>query len=438
MNCRALRTKRSAVIVLFIISLIPLLRVKAQVEFSRSIARPETDFTFDAISVMSDVPEKTRVDVYVEVPYRELHFVKTADVYICNYEASVQFLGKNKQVVEQRTWSNDVRVKEFDQTTSEKLKSLTHQVINITPGTYEIDFQIYDPETQKRTVQRNSIIVTDFSKDELSFSDIMLVNKLTKVGDKTGVIPNVAGSFMRQREGFYLFFEAYHVSPIDSLFLVCHMFNAQKEEVWKKEQAEPPTESKMQIFLPVDSLNFPAGAYTIVIEGYNARAGSNPDLKATTSRALSIHWSDLPLTILNLDKAIEELRYVAKDEEVDSIEAGKTTDEKMKRFIAFWNKRNPDPSSDRNPLMEEYYRRILYANKEFTHYIEGWKTDRGMVYIRLGPPENIERHPFEMNTKPYEIWYYYQLDRECIFVDYSGFGDYRLQNPAPDLFRGLR
>ena len=41
-------------------------------------------------------------------------------------------------------------------------------------------------------------------------------------------------------------------------------------------------------------------------------------------------------------------------------------------------------------------------------------------------------------VKPYEIWYYYQLDRECIFVDYSGFGDYRLQNPTADLFRGLR
>jgi GWxTD domain-containing protein len=410
----------------------------AQIEFSRSKNRPETEFSFDAISVISDVPGKTRVDVYVEVPYTELHFVKVGDAYLSNYETSVQFLGKNKQVVEQRTWSNEVNVKDFDETVAQKHKSLTHQVMNIVPGTYQLDVQIYDPETQKRSVQHNSIIVTDFEKDELSFSDIMLVNKLTKVGDKTGVLPNVSGNFVRQREGFYLFFEAYHVSPIDSLLLVCHIFNARKEEIWKKEQSEPPSESKMQIFLKVDSLNFPAGIYTVVIEGYNARAGSNPDLKATTSRAFAVHWADLPLTILNLDKAIEELRYVATDAEMDSIENARTLDERMKRFVAFWNKRNPNPSSDRNPLMDEYYRRIQYADKEFTHYIEGWKTDRGMVYIRLGPPESIERHPFEMNSKPYEIWYYYQLDRECIFVDYSGFGDYRLQNPSPDLFRGLR
>jgi GWxTD domain-containing protein len=421
---------------LFVLLLVESLQ--AQVEFSRSINQPETDFSFDAVSVSSDIAGKTRVDVYVEVPYHQLHFVKNQEVYVCNYEASVQFLEKNKQVADQRTWENEVRTKDFDQTTSDKLKSLTHQILNIDPGTYEIDVQVYDPETQKRTMRRNSIIVTDFGKDELSFSDIMLVNKLTKVGDKTGVMPNVSGDFIRQHEGFYLFFEAYHVSPIDSMELVCHIYDSQKSQMWKKEQMEPPTDSKMQLFIKVDSLNFPAGIYTVVIEGYNARSGSNPDLKATTSRAFSVHWADMPITILDLDKAIEELRYVAKGNELDSIENAKTLDEKKSRFLAFWNKRNPDASSGRNPLMEEYYRRVHYANKEFTHYIEGWKTDRGMVYIRLGPPENIERHPFEMSAKPYEIWYYYQLDRECIFIDYSGFGDYRLQNPTADLFRGLR
>jgi GWxTD domain-containing protein len=431
-------SKRSMRITLCFLLLAGFERALTQVDFSRTKSRPATDFSFDAISVISDESGKTRVDVYVEVPYQELHFVKVTDVYLCSYEASVQFLGKNKQVIDQRTWNNEVRLKDVNQTTSEKLKSLTHQVMNLVPGTYEIDVQIYEPETQKRTVQRNSIIVTDFGKDELAFSDIMLVNKLTKVGNKTGVLPNVSGDFARQNDGFYLFFEAYHVSPIDSLFLVCHVFDAHKNEVWRKEQSEPPTESKIQIFIRVDSVTFPAGNYSVVIEGYNARSGSNPDLKTTTSRLFSVHWADMPLTILDLDKAIEELKYVAKDEEMDFIEEGKSLEEKKSRFLAFWNKRNPDASSGRNPLMEEYYRRVQYANKEFTHYIEGWKTDRGLVYIRLGPPENIERHPFEMSSKPYEIWYYYQLDRQCVFIDYSGFGDYRLQNPTADLFRGVR
>ncbi|HEX9615291.1 MAG TPA: GWxTD domain-containing protein, partial [Bacteroidota bacterium] len=88
--------------------------------------------------------------------------------------------------------------------------------------------------------------------------------------------------------------------------------------------------------------------------------------------------------------------------------------------------------------MEEYYHRVEYANKNFGHYMDGWKTDRGMIYIRFGSPDNVERHPFDMNTKPYEIWYYYELERQFVFVDETGFGDYRLRYPTTDLWGRVR
>ena len=84
--------------------------------------------------------------------------------------------------------------------------------------------------------------------------------------------------------------------------------------------------------------------------------------------------------------------------------------------------------------MEEYYARVAYANKHFSHLGDGWKTDMGMVFVLYGAPENIERHPFDANDKPYEIWYYYNLGRQFIFVDHSGFGDYRLTYPTTDLW----
>jgi hypothetical protein len=58
----------------------------------------------------------------------------------------------------------------------------------------------------------------------------------------------------------------------------------------------------------------------------------------------------------------------------------------------------------------------------------------GMVYIIFGTPNNIERHPFDIDARPYEIWTYYENNREFIFVDISGFGDYRLQTPIWDVF----
>jgi len=82
--------------------------------------------------------------------------------------------------------------------------------------------------------------------------------------------------------------------------------------------------------------------------------------------------------------------------------------------------------------MNEYYARVKIANQRYSHYFDGWKTDMGMVYITYGDPNDIERHPFDMDQKPYEIWQYYDLNREFTFIDATGFGDYRLTSPIWD------
>ena len=85
--------------------------------------------------------------------------------------------------------------------------------------------------------------------------------------------------------------------------------------------------------------------------------------------------------------------------------------------------------------MIEYYRRIQTADERYSHFIDGWKTDMGMVYIIFGEPDQIERYPFQENTKPYEVWFYYGANKEYVFVDESGFGDYRLTTPIWDVDR---
>lgn len=44
-------------------------------------------------------------------------------------------------------------------------------------------------------------------------------------------------------------------------------------------------------------------------------------------------------------------------------------------------------------LIKEYYQRVTYANKNFTNYKEGWKTDRGIIYIVFGRPSEVANVP---------------------------------------------
>jgi GWxTD domain-containing protein len=60
-------------------------------------------------------------------------------------------------------------------------------------------------------------------------------------------------------------------------------------------------------------------------------------------------------------------------------------------------------------LIRIYYNRFYYANLYFTSYKEGWKTDRGMVYIIFGPPSFITKTPYS------EIWEYHDRRKVSIF-----------------------
>jgi hypothetical protein len=61
-----------------------------------------------------------------------------------------------------------------------------------------------------------------------------------------------------------------------------------------------------------------------------------------------------------------------------------------------------------------------------------------MVFIMLGPPSSVDRHPFEVDSKPYETWSYFDLNYRYVFVDDTGFGDFRLVTPLWEVYSRRR
>jgi GWxTD domain-containing protein len=84
----------------------------------------------------------------------------------------------------------------------------------------------------------------------------------------------------------------------------------------------------------------------------------------------------------------------------------------------FWLQAGGNTQSARE-LIRVYYNRVFFANYFFTSYKEGWKTDRGMMFIVYGPP-NILTKKGET-----EIWVYYRKkSREPLQFTFS-----RHENP---------
>ncbi len=413
---------------------------RGQVDMRRTQLEMGPTFYAEAIAYASAQPQKARVDVYVQVPHEEIRFLKEGDQYIGRYEINLSVATPAKQPVLEQTWMVDVPVSDFSQTTQTKLYSLTHRTLEIDPGNYQFTIHVRDQESRKASQIKKSILVMNFSKDTLSLSDIMLVNRLSTDGERRTIVPNITGSVNYVSQGFFIFLETYNTVPLDSVDLTWKIYNAKKDEVFSRSQKEAVTGHKTQVFLKVDSTLLHMGTYYLAVEASAQGSSGNaiPFSKATTSRTFNVRSTDLPVAIVDLDKAIDQLLYIAKSSELDYIREATTEEDKRTRFLEFWSKRDPDPQTKRNELMEEYYARVQYANQNFTRYVDGWRSDMGMIFIRFGTPDNIERHPFENYAKPYEVWYYYQLNLQFIFVDENGFGDYRLSYPTTDLWGRVR
>ena len=395
-----------------------------------------SEFFIDAISFSSGDSSASRVDLYVQVPNDALQFVKKDGVYISRYEVTVNVFTDDKSSVSEKMWSDEIRVPSFDETGSKLAYGLTQRSIFVPPGMYTLRAQLRDNESKKLLTVVKKISVSSYFAQTLTVSDIMLVNRVTSDGEKRSLLPNVSGNIGENNNAFSIFFEIYSQQAADSVQLHYFIVNQNGQQLLNKYQLYGIHAQRSQIITRFDSTHYSTGSYTLAVEVKSMLDSALP--VASSKKPFIVQWGNMPLTISNLDLAVRQLRYIAKDHEYDDMEDAPTEEEKRRLFDEFWRKRDPNPDTKRNEFMEEYYSRVEYANQNFSHYVPGWRTDMGMVFILFGSPNNVERHPFDINAKPYEIWSYYDYNRSVVFVDETGFGDYRLTTPIYDMLQRLK
>ncbi|MCD4724389.1 MAG: GWxTD domain-containing protein [Bacteroidales bacterium] len=100
--------------------------------------------------------------------------------------------------------------------------------------------------------------------------------------------------------------------------------------------------------------------------------------------------------ITNTVQMLEPLRYITTRKEYTKID---TSEDKKLAIDNFWLDNAGNPSRAR-AMIQKYYGRVVDANDFFTSYLEGWKTDRGLIYIVYGPPKIVYR------GKNLEEWLY--------------------------------
>ncbi|MBN1155445.1 GWxTD domain-containing protein [candidate division KSB1 bacterium] len=395
-----------------------------QVELKPARSYDLVEIAYDLVNVSSSEPGMSRLNIYLEISYDDLQFIKTNEIFEANYELSVVIYDADGDQVDGKIWQRQVTVTSYDATNSQQDYIFDHSNFHLEPGEYEVVISLTDANTKQSYAIRQKVLLKDFSERTFSLSDITLTNNVEV--DSLGVksIKPIISSFVRTvGNELFAYFEVYTDTVLDKMLKYEYKIINSDRKVVEKNVYERRLNLKRTLeYFKIDKNKLGHGVYSIVI---NAQYGSNKD---EIRKSFALRWAGMPASIVDIKKATEQLKYIATKKEIDIIKKAAKSD-RLKEFEKFWNKKDPTPGTARNELMDVYYGRIDYSNKNFGGFREGWKSDMGMIYIIFGPPNDIERHPFERGDKPSEIWYYYNLNRYFYFYDETGFGEYLLVNP---------
>jgi GWxTD domain-containing protein len=118
-----------------------------------------------------------------------------------------------------------------------------------------------------------------------------------------------------------------------------------------------------------------------------------------------------------------------------------TNAERQKFVQLFWRMRDPAPDTSENEFQKEFEERISFADQNFGRESpkRGSQTERGQIYLVLGPPLERKFFTTQSEVQPLELWFYkgeqeYGLPPYfyLIFFQSQGIGEYRLYSPGVD------
>ena len=358
---------------------------------------------------------KGELALELTLPYDEIHFVKRHKQFNGRFDVSIMIFEGTKKILSE-SWIEKLTVNEFKMTNSRKKKISLKKNYILYPGKYRLEVLITDLKTQNRRKQTREIDMSALAEGSWMLGDLYFVKDSSKMKIENNM-PEVIfiGFTATGAEGSYDFIYTVHT---------------REEVVTKATFTLDLIKGQHEYIFPVMTKDLNYNQYFLTLET------QIDDEKYTRDIPMRVQWGGNSALIPDLGEAIKQMRYLSytgyfPSREFKKIQNAQGNDQ-QKFFTETWKKIDPTPHTEDNELMNEYYYRVHVANQRFSGHREGWRNDRGMVYIIYGEPDAIEEHHMEMDSKPYMIWYYYSVNRSFIFVDNSGFGDYQLSEPLSE------
>lgn len=379
---------------------------------------------------------KPYIEAHISVVAKSLKFKKnTSKTTSYNASVGITLLIKDGDKIVSADKFNLLSQSVLD-TTNIDFALIDQKRIALANGKYSLELSIKDNNLNEpeETVKQNFEI--NFPDNKINTSDIILIESFTKSksednNNRNGykilpIVNNFIPTSIAKLSFYHEIYNTAKLSPNESFLLNYYLQNANSLNQLSTYYTSKKVYAK-DVIITLSELDIsllPSGNYNLIIELRNKNneiiaskstffQRSNKSLGDDLSQLSKINTENSYVSNMSKETLIDYIKSltpISSNNEINYVKTllANNDQEQMKQYlIYFWEKRYPG-NAEQEWL--KYKKQVDIVNEKFSSkFTRGYDTDRGVVYLKYGPPSNTRFNDFDNKAYPYEIWQYYKI-----------------------------
>ncbi len=424
---------------LVVLLLLASVTLSAQIDKSKYYSYGESLFS-EVLELPYSNPDSAKIVVLVKAANESLRFQKVKDganfgQYFGVLDVEILFQNSDGIVKNRSKISDTIYFKEYEQTLSKSIYVEGTIEIIVPRGKFDLEIKFDIKDNSYLNTKKHSI---DVSKKPELYTPVILNSQRTDVYtelqpfalnqiisfDAQGAKILIPAEDLEDANYTYTFTKKKDVSEIalkwdakNEVSGICKVIN---NVDFSFESAYSDVKFDLKRNKSYDVLDIDLPGIKVIPGVYSLEISKNNEKLIDFD--IKIEWISQPISLNKLPYAVEMLKYIATEAEIERIN---NSSDVSAAFLEYWKVKDPTPLTPFNEALQQYYVRVDYAffNYKTISEADGANTDRGKIYVLKSSPAEVKEE-FK-DDKTLIIWKYPNQKKEYVF-ELIGIGDYRL------------
>lgn len=357
--------------------------------------------------------DSTVAVVAISLENRNLQFQRDNATFVARYRVQLSALPAAGGAPVRLAKDQVVRVGAFSETQRNDESVVYQEGLTLPPGAYTMAVDLTDLGIGTPSHAEGKFTVPAFGPG--SFTAPALAYQAKGRGSRTApvsVILNPRGALAYGGDSAIAYVEGYRLAPGTAVPI--RLVDAKDSVVLDDTlhfEGGREVESQIVRFAPS----------TVSLGELRLMAGAGDSAHVTRALvSFSAGW-----VVTNFDEMIGLLRYFPPSGALDSLRKARDSDKAL-AWQAFYKSTDPNTATPINEAIDAYFHRLAIANARYRDEgVQGWRTDRGEAFIRIGDPDEIYDASPTATGRTIR-WIYTRYNTALYFVDETGFGRFKL------------